>query len=470
MTRKFFFSAFLFGGLYVFVALTTILVSFLLGQRLGELSSFGTWYLIQWLISIGWLLILLKYFHQREYRIAFWSLAVLTTAIIGHFILLIQLSSTHEITNSYVIASHFLPITYTLFGASLTLSETKKRYWLKVAGISICLYGLINFIATVWIANSLTALHDGSGTRATQWISIIEIIILVLLLLNFRKELQESKQQETYRKALLSNAINFVAFAVFLSSLFYGFKLNSEVKNLSKTSNYNEYEKKLANPFESRAYKNDQGESLPYRLLIPRNYDSNKSYPLVIALHGSSGKGNDNVKQVSRSLFAQLLSKPHNQVKYPAFVFVPQCPPYEDWGGITNIKSVDQLVLQSIFELEAEFPIDKNRRYITGISMGGFGTWHLISSKPEMFAAAVPICGAGNPEFANRLTDIPIWAFHGKKDRNVLVEGSRSMIQAIENEGGNPKYTEYPDQAHHISRNVENTPGLLDWLFAQKRE
>ncbi len=102
--------------------------------------------------------------------------------------------------------------------------------------------------------------------------------------------------------------------------------------------------------------------------------------------------------------------------------------------------------------------------------MGGFGTWHLISSQPEMFAAAIPICGAGNPEFADILTDIPIWAFHGEKDRNVLVKGSRDMINAIRNEGGNPKYTEYPDQAHHISSSVGTTPELLNWLFSQKRE
>lgn len=468
MNRKSLSSAILLGELYVLIVLTTSIISLLLGQRLGELPSFGAWYLIQWLISIVWLLVLLKYLHYNKYRISLWSLAVLTTAIIVNFILSIKVFSTNEITNSYVVAAHFLPITYLLFGASLALSQTKERYWLRIAGISICLFGLFNFITIIWIANSLTALHNGSGTKVTQWISIMEIPILILLLLNFLAEKQESKPSRNGKEPI-SNAINFFVFAAFLTLAFYGFKLITETKNLSATSNYSEYEQKLANPFESKTYKNDQGESLSYRLLIPRHYDPNKSYPLITALHGASGRGNDNVKQVSRSFFAQLLSKPHNQIKYPAFVLVPQCPPYEDWGGITNIKSVDHLVLEIISELETEFEIDKKRRYITGISMGGFGTWHLISSQPEMFAAAIPICGAGNPEFADILTDIPIWAFHGEKDRNVLVKGSRNMINAIKNEGGNPKYTEYPDKAHHISSNVENTPELLDWLFAQKR-
>lgn len=470
MTRRFFSSALLFGGFYVFVALITNFSTFLLGQRPGELPSFGTWYLIQSLLSFVWWLILLKYFHERGYRVTFWSLAVLTTATIAHFVLSIKVFSTHEITNGYVISAYFLPITYTLFGASLALSESKKRYWLKVAGIFICSFGLINFVGTAWMANSLTALHDGSGTRMTQWILTIEVIMPVLLLINFHKERQKSKKLGSYIKSGLSSAINFIVFAACLSLFFYGYKLNAEVKNLTGMTSYNEYEKKLADPFEARTYTNDYGETLPYRLLIPGNYDPDKNYPLVVSLHGASGRGNDNVKQVSRSLFAQWLSEPHNQVKYPAFILVPQCPRDADWGGITKISSVDHLVLGSILDLEKEFSIDKNRRYITGISMGGFGAWHLISSQPEMFAAAVPICGAGDPGFADKLVNIPIWAFHGRKDRNVLVRGSRNMIHAIKDKGGDPKYTEYPGQAHHISGSVENTPGLLDWLFAQKRE
>lgn len=470
MNPKFFSSAILLGGLYLMVALISTVGILGLGQRLGELPSFGVWYFLQWLISLVWLLMLLNYLHLRGYRVAFWSLVILITAAIVNFILAVKVFSTYEITNNYVVSAYLLPITYSVLGVSLALSEAKQRFWLKMAGITMGLYGLLKFISTVWIANSLTAMHDGTGNQIAHWISLIEFPILILFLLNFHFERKESKQPEMNHGGQVSNAINFIVFVAFLPLSFFGYQLNTEIKNLSGTSNFSEYDQILADPFESGIYKNDHGDSLPYRLLIPKNYDLTKSYPLVVALHGSSGRGNDNVKQISRSLFAQLLSKPQHQIKYPAFVLVPQCPSYEDWGGITNIKSVDHLVIDLISELETKFTIDKNRRYITGISMGGFGVWHLISSQPEMFAAAVPICGAGDPEFADKLTDIPIWAFHGKKDRNVLVEGSRRMIEAIRSEGGDPKYTEYPDKAHHIFSDVKHTPELLDWLFSQKRE
>ncbi|MEO1255838.1 MAG: prolyl oligopeptidase family serine peptidase, partial [Bacteroidota bacterium] len=225
----------------------------------------------------------------------------------------------------------------------------------------------------------------------------------------------------------------------------------------------------LARPFDARTFTNDHGKTLNYRLLKPLHYDPSKKYPLVVCLHGSSGRGTDNVKQVSRSLIAQLLASGTNQTAHPAFVFVPQCPPYMDWGGITRIKAVDALVLEGISELEKEFPIDENRRYITGTSMGGFGVWHFISIQPHLFAAAIPISGAGDPLQAQQLTDIPLWAFHGANDRNVLVRGSRDMIEAIKTEGGDPLYTEFSGKAHQISQEVMRTPDLLDWLFAQER-
>ena len=101
--------------------------------------------------------------------------------------------------------------------------------------------------------------------------------------------------------------------------------------------------------------------------------------------------------------------------------------------------------------------------------MGGFGTWSVIERYPEMFAAAIPLCGAGDPTQAAKLTKIAIWAFHGAKDEAVSVEGSRSMINAIRKAGGNPRYTEYPDTNHDVWTKAFNEPELLPWVFAQKR-
>ena len=107
---------------------------------------------------------------------------------------------------------------------------------------------------------------------------------------------------------------------------------------------------------------------------------------------------------------------------------------------------------------------------MAGISAGGLGSWHFICTRPKMFAAAIPICGGADPVLAKQVLNIPIWAFHGEKDTNVPVQYTRGMIEAIKKAGGLPKYTEFPDADHNIWDLVEETPGLFDWLFAQRRK
>ncbi|MBA4055232.1 MAG: peptidase, partial [Marivirga sp.] len=110
------------------------------------------------------------------------------------------------------------------------------------------------------------------------------------------------------------------------------------------------------------------------------------------------------------------------------------------------------------------------RRYVTGISRGGYGSWHFICTRPDMFAAAIPVCGGGDPSRASNIVDVSVWAFHGAKDKNVPVDGSRHMIEAIKKAGGSPQYTEYENEAHNIWHRVSETPGLWDWLFEQQRD
>lgn len=102
------------------------------------------------------------------------------------------------------------------------------------------------------------------------------------------------------------------------------------------------------------------------------------------------------------------------------------------------------------------------------MSRGGYGSWHFIENHPDLFAGAIPVCGEGNPKQAPKIKSVSVWAFHGAKDMNVPVSGSRQMIAAMKKAGGSPQYTEYPDAAHNIWEEVIKTPGLLDWLFAQK--
>ena len=129
-----------------------------------------------------------------------------------------------------------------------------------------------------------------------------------------------------------------------------------------------------------------------------------------------------------------------------------------------------RMTLGLVEALQDEFPqIDPDRLYITGLSMGGFGTWDAIQRYPELFAAAVPICGGGDVSKADRLTKIPLWVFHGAEDKLVNPKWSRDMVEAIKKAGGSPKYTEYPDVGHQSWVNAYRDPELFAWLFGQKK-
>ena len=215
--------------------------------------------------------------------------------------------------------------------------------------------------------------------------------------------------------------------------------------------------------FAARSYTSTNGDAMPYRLLEPLKYDPEQAYPLVVCLSGSGGRGDDNVQQIGGCWPAQVLAKESYREKYPCFVLAPQCPSGEDWA------SVDSLVLAIIRHVEIEYTIDSGRRYVTGQSMGGSGSWHFMATQPDLFAAAVPICGGkGDTSWAATISHIPVWAFHGSDDVP-SVDLARSMINAIKKAGGTPHYTEFPGVGHISWPLAYDTPGLLDWLFAQRR-
>jgi predicted peptidase len=212
---------------------------------------------------------------------------------------------------------------------------------------------------------------------------------------------------------------------------------------------------------------------MPYRLFIPENYTERKRYPLVLFLHGGGGRGDDNLKQIQggNGFIIDLLTKPESQAKYPCFVVAPQSPQQEGWIEYDSITPTSQLqlVLELIGHLERSFSIDSNRLYVLGQSMGGFGTFAIITMQPKLFAAAVSICGGGDESKAGKIAHVPVWAFHGEQDEAVRVERSRDMIAAIARAGGKPKYTEYKDEGHLIWSKVVKEPELLLWMFTQKR-
>jgi predicted peptidase len=221
--------------------------------------------------------------------------------------------------------------------------------------------------------------------------------------------------------------------------------------------------------FVARVFRG-RGETMPYRLFIPAGYDKRQKYPLVMWLHGAGGAGTDNRRQIAEDQIpgTHTWTTAANQAAHPSFVLAPQSPGVwvEDLAKFGNETRLAIAVLESV---KTEFSIDPRRVYVTGQSNGGYGAWNAITFRPELFAAAIPLCGGGDPRRASVLATIPIWAFHGDKDSVIPVQGSRDMIAAITKAGGHPRYTEYKGMDHDIWTRAFKEPGLVDWLFAQHK-
>lgn len=217
-------------------------------------------------------------------------------------------------------------------------------------------------------------------------------------------------------------------------------------------------------------------ETLPYRFLKPDQIDPEKRYPLLIFLHGAGERGKDNEVHIQH--IAGLFSDPEISARYASYVLAPQCPEDMMWASHDRTENglgmrlkptrPMAMVISLIGKIEKEFPVDRSRIYVTGLSMGGYGTWDLIARFPDRFAAAVPICGGGDPRTAARIRHIPIWAFHGALDRVVAARQSRIMVKALQDAGASPGYTEYPDVGHESWVYAYREPHLLPWMFDQQ--
>lgn len=211
-------------------------------------------------------------------------------------------------------------------------------------------------------------------------------------------------------------------------------------------------------------------QSMPYRLFVPMGYDKSKPYPIVIWLHGGGSAGNDNLRQISldNKLGTHFWTRQENQDRHPAFVLAPQSMGGWDGTSTSALSAELKLVLEILEVVRKEYSIDASRIYVAGQSNGGIGVWGLITKKPGLFAAAIPLCGSGNTKLASRAAKTAVWAFHGEKDDVIPAEHSRNMIAALKRAGGNPRYTEYKGVGHDIWELAFREPQLEEWLFAQK--
>jgi predicted peptidase len=230
---------------------------------------------------------------------------------------------------------------------------------------------------------------------------------------------------------------------------------------------------------EARTFLSPSGQSLPYRLFVPEGYDPAARYPLILFLHGIGERGDDNRAQLSVWPAPLRFVQPDVQAAHPSFFVAPQAPVDDLWtdiphfngpydsSGIAITRSL-QSVIHLLDSLQSAYSIDAARLYVTGLSLGGYGTWDIVHRQPGRFAAGVPIAGGGDPATAAGMTDTAFWAFHAVNDGAVHVSGSREMVAALQAAGAAPLYTEYPSGGHFIWDQAYATPGLPDWLFAQR--
>jgi predicted peptidase len=233
----------------------------------------------------------------------------------------------------------------------------------------------------------------------------------------------------------------------------------------------------LVKIYEPREFVGASKVPLKYRLLKPVGYKPGKKYPLVLFLHGAGERGDDNQAQLIHA--AKDFADEKRREQFPCYVVVPQCPKGQKWSEVDWSKDSSELPkdasqsLQAVKELLDEMietaGVDPMRVYITGLSMGAYGTWDAIARYPGFFAAAVPVCGGGDPTTVGSLSKLPIWCFHGDADTVVKVNRSREMMNALKAVGSPAKYTEYPGVGHDSWTATYSNPGLYEWLFAQQR-
>ncbi|GAC1422505.1 MAG: dienelactone hydrolase family protein [Flavisolibacter sp.] len=225
-------------------------------------------------------------------------------------------------------------------------------------------------------------------------------------------------------------------------------------------------------------------DSLPYRVLLPINFQASKKYPLIVFLHGSGERGRDNEKQLMHG--GDLFLRSDIRASFPAIVIFPQCPDGQSWTnyklkfGGNGVQAVDyglvapptptMTLLQQLFaKAKEDYRIDHKRIYLGGLSLGGMGTFDFVIRHPKIIAAAFPICGAADAAQARTVRKTSWWIFHGGKDNVVPPASSIAMAEALKKEKARVKLTIYPEANHNSWDSAFAEKNLFPWMFAQHR-
>ena len=230
----------------------------------------------------------------------------------------------------------------------------------------------------------------------------------------------------------------------------------------------------------------EDGDTLPYRILLPQNFDLNKEYPLVLFLHGRGESGSDNEKQLTNG--AKLFLTDSFRTNYPCIVVFPQCFANNYWSNVQAVTDSTKtnkrefyftkhgeptramrILLELMQNLQIRFNLNQKQIYVMGLSMGGMGTFEIVNRLPNLFAAAVPICGGAHPGTAKNLTKTSWWIFHGAKDDVVPPINSEKMADILKKNGAKVKFTLYPNANHNSWDAAFAEPNLMKWLFSQRK-
>lgn len=197
--------------------------------------------------------------------------------------------------------------------------------------------------------------------------------------------------------------------------------------------------------------------TMNYLIYLPPEYQQKEKWPLLLFLHGAGERGND-LDLVKIHGPPKLIGQGKD---FPFVVVSPQCPEDQWWEPVSLTALIDHI--------EQKYKIDPERIYVTGLSMGGFGTWSLAAHIPDRLAAIAPVCGGGERFMARRIGRLPAWVFHGAKDEVVPLERSEEMVEAIRKEGAEVEFTVYPDAGHDSWTDTYNNPKLYEWFLSHRR-
>jgi predicted peptidase len=236
------------------------------------------------------------------------------------------------------------------------------------------------------------------------------------------------------------------------------------------------------NLFEDQIFVH-QNDTLNYRILKPLDYDPNQQYPVHLFLHGAGERGSDNSSQL---MYVDLLFlKKENRELYKSWVILPQCPKDDRWPRLSSDNEWNnnfenkttrpnkslELVMKLMDKFIEKTQVNKQKVYVSGLSMGGMGTFEILYRRPNMFAAATPICGNGIAAFAKRYaTKVSVWVFHGSDDKVVHPKHSLKMVEAIIASGGSPNMTLYENVGHDSWNNAFAEPNFLKWIHSKSKK